>query len=68
MERYVATEFPGKPRVPIGDGPEFMQEEFEKCRPNLEWETMYDPVAEVQVRKLEWTLNFLVLFIWTISQ
>ena len=62
LERYAATEFPIKPREPIGDGPQYMQEELEKFRPSIEWETVYDPVAEVQVNKLEWALNFLVVF------
>ena len=40
MDRYIATEFPVEPRIPIGEGPDFLQEELEKCRPNLEWETV----------------------------
>ena len=35
---------------------------MEHCRPNPEWETCYNPVSDIQVHKLEWTLDQLLIF------
>ena len=35
---------------------------MEYCRPNPEWDTVYDPVSGIQVHKLEWTLDNLLIF------
>ena len=35
---------------------------MENCRPNPEWETCYNPVSDIQVHKLECTLDQLLIF------
>ena len=37
-------------------------EDLERCRPNPEWDTAYDPISSIQVMKLKWTLDHLLAF------
>ena len=64
VERYTTTtEFPRPPRAPIDSNlPDYMADNIESCRPNPEWDTVYNPVPEIQVHKLEWTLDNLLIF------
>jgi hypothetical protein len=53
-DRYTTTKCSPPPRAPLtGNYPEMILEVLERCRPNPEWDTVYNPVSSIQVMKLE---------------
>ena len=61
-DRYTTTKFSPPPRTALTGYPEMVLQELDRCRPNPDWDTVYDPVSRVQVTKLEWTLDNLLAF------
>ena len=61
-DRYAITKFSAPPRIALTGYPEIILEDLERCRPNQDWDTVYDPVSRIQVNKLEWTLDHLLAF------